>query len=77
LNSRRKLDSDKKTLCWKCGNAASKGCSWSDKFIPVDGWTAEYKPIKVARNRIADSYLVTACPEYIADIPLKVVMMDA
>ena len=41
-------------LCWICIKAI-KGCSWSESFIPVDGWNAE--PDK-------NSYKIRDCPLY-------------
>lgn len=40
-------------LCWDCKNALGK-CSWSQRFEPIEGWTAEYDSKK-------DSYHVTDC----------------
>ena len=48
------------TKCWDCANSTNSGCSWSDKFIPVDGWIAE-------RNEEKDSYRVIDCPEFKRD----------
>ena len=66
-----------RTLCWSCRNAVPKmvngkyirGCSWSTKFEPVKGWTAE-KSIKNPKsaNRI-ETWCVLECPEYKADRP--------
>ena len=44
---------DPPTLCWKCENACTNGCSWAKKLIPVENWTAEETDI---------SYIVKACP---------------
>ena len=58
---------DKPTLCWKCKNACV-GCSWSDSFTPVEGWTA--KPTKInhdyadGRHYVIDSYRVDYCPQF-------------
>ena len=46
------------TLCFSCANACNHGCSWSDEFIPVEGWTA-------VPNK--DSFQVISCPEYKKD----------
>lgn len=46
------------TLCFSCANACNRGCSWSDCFVPVDGWCA-------VRNK--DSYQVITCPEFKCD----------
>lgn len=43
------------SICWECENACTKGCSWADEFIPVDGWEAEY-------CEKYDSYSVKSCP---------------
>ena len=54
-------------LCWSCQNACG-GCSWSKSFTPVKGWKATPTKIKVAPEMpYCDSYLITACPEYIKD----------
>ena len=52
------------TLCWICKKATNNGCSWSRRFLPVDGWDAEEH---VIRGRKETSYLVKDCPEYIKD----------
>ena len=51
------------TLCWRCAKAINNGCSWSERFEPVQGWTAVETGIKM--NGIMDkSYLVKDCPEF-------------
>lgn len=59
-----------KQLCFTCQKAVC-GCSWSRNFIPVDGWTATPTKIKQGGNTvkktICESYLITACPEYVED----------
>lgn len=52
-----------KSLCWQCENACNRGCSWSDNFTPVDGWTA--RPETNAGG--VDSYLVIQCPEFVPE----------
>lgn len=51
------------TICWHCKHAVG-GCSWSRKYIPVVGWTAEptkiNTPQKVMKQQ--DSFIVHACP---------------
>lgn len=51
------------TLCWQCSKACG-GCSWSDKLVPVKGWTAQ-------ENYIASggfmSYNVERCPQFVHD----------
>jgi len=48
------------SICWGCARACQKTCSWSDEFIPVDGWTAEY-------TEKTKSYLVIECPMFVPD----------
>ncbi len=59
---------DNKTLCWTCKNAVGD-CSWSRRFEPVEGWTAEPTKIKLDVNSGAktDSFCVIKCPEYVPD----------
>lgn len=63
-----------KTLCWDCQNAVpsrdgKRGCSWSRKLIPVDGWQAEPTEKRDSFDRVCASYLVKACPLFIPDEP--------
>lgn len=70
------------TICWRCLNAVpnkagTRGCSWSRKFIPVEGWTAEATDIYCQRwnsktrtrenDKSAISYIVRSCPEFVPD----------
>ena len=51
------------TLCWRCAKAINNGCSWSERFEPVQGWTAV--PTKInCEYYMADSYRVIDCPEF-------------
>lgn len=56
------------TLCWKCKNATTAGCSWSDKFIPVEGWDATPTylkrgyTLKGEKKEFESSYIVHSCP---------------
>lgn len=51
------------TLCWRCAKSVNNGCSWSARFEPVQGWTAEETVLK--RIGIGGkSYLVIDCPEF-------------
>lgn len=54
------------TLCWRCRNAVG-GCSWSQRFEPVNGWTAVVTQPAVylseAMQKIPD-YCVIKCPEF-------------
>lgn len=54
----------KATLCWRCRHAvlsASTGCSWSRRFVPVEGWTAE-KHQQRSNGSAYETYCVTSCP---------------
>ena len=54
-----------KTICWSCRNAVpdgKNGCSWSESFTPVEGWTA-----LPPRSRVKGSYKVVKCPKYRRD----------
>ena len=61
------------TLCWKCANAVpnrdgTRGCSWSRKLIPVDGWTAIKTRKKSKDKYVMCSYEVLDCPEFVSDV---------
>lgn len=58
--------------CWTCEHAVpsmdgKKGCSWSNSFTPIPGWTA--RPVR--RNDMDQSYFDTyhidRCPQYVQD----------
>lgn len=54
----------KPSICWKCKNAvpsASTGCSWSCRFVPVEGWTAEKHQQKQSGS-VYETYCVISCP---------------
>lgn len=54
----------KATLCWRCRHAvpsASTGCSWSRRFVPVEGWTAEKHQQKQSGS-VYETYCVISCP---------------
>jgi len=46
-------------LCWACAKAVNKGCSWSARFEPVEGWKAK----EVMLNEYP-SYQIYECPEF-------------
>lgn len=63
------------TLCWSCANAVpsadgERGCPWSLKGEPVEGWSAIRRDIRLQstgkkdKARSVESYLVVACPRY-------------
>ena len=66
------------TLCWQCGNACTKGCSWATDYTPVEGWDAE-KTVVYSGNvggPNIDSYIVRECPEFVQDEGLRWEDMD-
>ena len=56
----------KGSLCWDCKKALWQ-CSWSAKFVPVDGWTAIRRDLRVAEGTKTESYFVLDCPEFVHD----------
>lgn len=53
----------KETLCWKCANPGTGGCSWDRCFAPVEGWTATPTRIWLAyRQTSMESFVVHDCP---------------
>ena len=66
------------TLCEQCQKAVPYGdfgCSWSQEFIPVNGWTAV--PTLIVDHDDEDevdfaSCCVLECPEFLADEPRAV-----
>lgn len=46
------------TLCWKCGNACTNGCSWAESGTPVNGWDA------IENFAHKGSYTVLDCPKF-------------
>ena len=70
-----KGDGYPQTLCWRCTKAIGT-CSWSEEFIPVNGWDAT--PVKIKSTppmgcdvKYIDSFYVKSCPEFIPDPPRK------
>ena len=56
-------------LCWKCKKACG-GCSWADRFEPVEGWTAEKRVRKYNLFDVTatyETYEIRACPEFVKD----------
>ena len=72
------------TICWYCRNAVpdreednTKGCSWSRRFEPVEGWTAIPTVMRLAyrerakhnRRKTEDtSFIVLHCPLFVPDV---------
>lgn len=50
----------KSNICFDCENACGK-CSWSKKFEPVPGWTAEPDEMP-AKGRMIKTFHITECP---------------
>lgn len=62
---------DTSNICFFCKRACG-GCSWSESFDPVPGWTAAatrrvYRTHRGFYQHVVDSYHITACPEYEPD----------
>ena len=55
------------TLCWDCRMSTIGGCSWSRRFEPVEGWTAERSDLYIDRNHSVVSYCVQRCPKFVRD----------
>lgn len=67
-----------KHKCVTCHKALG-GCSWPDRFEPVDGWVAK----KVSRAHLAGeysyeivSYDISYCPEFEPDKPISPEILD-
>lgn len=64
---------DMQTLCWQCKNAVpsivkNRGCNWSRKLEPVEGWDAEETVVGAIRDMDkAKGFRVISCPEFIDD----------
>ena len=67
---RRKVTNHSANICFDCARACG-GCSWSARFEPVPGWTAE--PVKTkyyadhSGPQFTDTYSITACPLFTPD----------
>lgn len=67
----------KEQPCWTCTKYI-KGCSWSERLEPVEGWIAEKRKYPsysntyiidgrqyvIHRNRNSYTYEIQYCPEY-------------
>lgn len=59
------------SLCWRCQNAVpseTHGCSWSEDFLPIDGWRADHSFMR-DKGMIVDTYTVYDCPQFDPDPP--------
>ena len=52
-------------------------CPWAAQGVPVAGWTATPHKLKHSSNEIGDSYLVSECPCYKADLEAKIEAMSS
>ena len=43
------------------------GCSWSRKFEPVEGWTAERVILGIGNGKVCENWHITACPLFDRD----------
>lgn len=55
----------KSSICLDCKKSGGN-CSWSSKFIPVEGWDAEFVEGSKKAVRLP-SYRVKSCPEFQKD----------
>ena len=64
----------KANICFDCQKACG-GCSWSRSFEPVPGWTAEKTMLNNGmacdKRRMAETYHIIACPEFVQDEPRR------
>lgn len=59
---------NKGSLCWDCARATKGSCSWSRRFAPVKGWTAEKRQMAGTNTTPpVISYRVYACPLFNRD----------
>lgn len=52
----------KDSLCWHCSRSEDGSCSWSDRFVPVEGWDAQKSKRKSEAYK--ESYNVRGCPQF-------------
>lgn len=50
---------EKENPCWNCKKCSGK-CSWSKKFIPIDGWDS-----RLVTNDVHITHRIYYCPEYV------------
>lgn len=51
------------TLCLRCRNSYTNGCSWARDFTPVDGWCALPTAITFQKKQ-EQSFMVLMCPKF-------------
>lgn len=57
-------------ICFDCERACG-GCSWSQDFTPVPGWTATPVYREAAHEGYQETYQITACPLFERSAPRK------
>lgn len=58
------------SICGDCVNSVGL-CSWSAKFIPVEGWKAEPVKRRLGSGDIVTGFAVKECPKFIMDVRKK------
>ena len=66
-----RIDSGLGQICWRCGNYC-RGCSWSEKHKPVEGWKAVRTAVKNRGRLEFHSYRIIFCPLFIQDVETRV-----
>ena len=59
------------SLCWRCGNAYAKKCSWFTDYTPVDGWDAQENRYNCG-GYVGAAYNVLKCPNFTPDKPRRI-----
>ena len=66
---RSKRNESSGSLCWHCAHSVPdklgrRGCDWSTKRKPVEGWTATQTRMRAIEGGDIISYFVTKCPKF-------------
>ena len=62
----RKRAKKRPTLCWSCARFCGQ-CSWSARFEPIAGWSAEEGSLTRQYGGTLKTYTVLQCPWYERD----------
>ena len=62
----RKRAKKRPTLCWSCARFCGQ-CSWSARFEPIAGWSAEEGSLTRQYGGTLKTYTVLQCPLYERD----------
>lgn len=62
-------------ICFDCQRACG-GCSWSQDFTPVPGWTAKPVKLKQSPGEPIDTYHITGCPLFLPHPPKEEVRIE-